>query len=121
MFRISDEQFKAFEEHEVKRSIKASLVKFENDTKLSDPKLAEDIASYRRAGDTDIFQRIIKLTDIGAYQRTLLAMVLQSGIDVTTDQNFEYLVKHPALSGNTKARHLILMAVALQRSGDQRL
>lgn len=67
-----------------------------------------------------IFQRIIALTDIGAYQRMLLAMVLQTGIDVTSDANFDYILKQPTLSGNTKARHLVLMAIAMQPGKGQK-
>jgi hypothetical protein len=114
--KFSKAQFSAGEERHVKRVLDESLVDFEDDTKSGDPKLAEDIATYRRAGDLSLFQRIIELTNIGTYQRTLLAMALQSGIDFTTNENFAYIVKNPALSGNTKARHLILMAVIMQQT-----
>lgn len=114
--KFSKEQLSAGEENHVKRVLAESLVDFETDTQVFDPKLAEDIAIYRRAGDMDLFQRIVELTNIGTYQRTLLAMALQSGIDFTTHESFDYLIKNPVLSGNTKARHLILMAVIMQQT-----
>jgi hypothetical protein len=114
--KFSEAQFSAGEERHAKRVLYEALIQFENDTKPSDLKLAEDIANYRRAGNMGLFQRIIDLTNIGTYQRALLAMALQSGIDFTTNENFAYIVKNPALSGNTKARHLILMAVIMQQT-----
>ncbi len=117
--QISKAQFATIDAHYLRSSLEDSLIDFENDMKPTDQKLADDIATYRRAGNMDIFQRIIALTNIGAYERALLAMILQSGIDFTTDKNFDYIIKNPALSGNTKARHIILMAVAMNQSRDQ--
>lgn len=117
--KFSKAQFALIEERYAQRVFDEALIVFGNDTRPTDPKLADDIEAYRLAGNLDVFQRITELTNIGAYQRTLLAMFLQTGIDVTTDENFSYIVKNPALSGNTKARHLILMAVAIKQSRDQ--
>jgi hypothetical protein len=114
--KFSNEQLAAGEERHLQRVLDESLTEFENDMKDTDPKLASDIANYRNAGNMDVFKRIIKLTNIGEYQRVLLAMVLQSGIDVTSNENFHYILHQPTLTGNTKARHLILMALAIQQS-----
>jgi hypothetical protein len=116
--KFSTAQFALIEERYAQRVFDDALTVFERDTRPTDPKLADDIEAYRVAGDFDVFRRITELTNIGAYQRALLAMSLQSGIDFTTDENFGYIVKHPALSGNTKARHIILMAVAMKKSMD---
>jgi hypothetical protein len=111
-------QFAAIEHANEKRVLDESLWVFENDMRPVDPRLAEDIATYRQAGNMDIFKRILALTNNGDYERALLAMTLQTDIDFTTDKNFSYIIKHPALSGNTKARHIILMAVAMKKSMD---
>jgi hypothetical protein len=110
---LTPSQFSTGDMRHADRVLFDALVDFEHDMRPQDPKLANDIAAYRNAGNMDIFQRIIDLTDIGSYQRALLAMVLQTGIDVTSDPNFSYILRQPTLSGNTKARHLILMAVAM--------
>lgn len=116
--QFSNAQFGAIEDANEKRVLSESLIKFENEVRPIDPRLAEDIANYNHAGNTEVFKRIIALTNIGDYERALLAMFLQTGIDFTTDASFSYIIKNPALSGNTKARHIILMAVAMKKSMD---
>ena len=113
---FSKAQLDAGAQRHVRRVLDESLVAFESDMRPEDAKLADDVMTYRQAGDFEIFQRIVELTNIGIYQRTLLAMTLQSGIDFTRHESFHYIIQQPALSGNTKARHIILMAHAINQS-----
>jgi len=113
--QFSKDQFSEFKSLEQKRALETGLRIFEDDLIGGDPALHEHVKVYREAGDWAMWHRIVTLTNHGLYQRGLLAICLQSGIDVTTDPNFAYIVRQPALSGNTKARHIILMATAFQR------
>lgn len=117
--KFSTAQLDAGEKRHTQRVFDEALTLFESDTRPVDPRLADDIEAYRIAGNFDVFQRITELTTIGVYQRSLLAMALQSGVDFTTDDSFSYIITNPALSGNTKARHIILMAVAMQQNEGQ--
>ncbi|GFE52386.1 hypothetical protein So717_41390 [Roseobacter cerasinus] len=116
--RFSRSQFEAIEELEAKRALEDGLYAFERDLVAEDPVLHQQVTAYRMSGDWRIWHRIVTLTDKGVYQRGLFALCLQSGIDITTDQNFAYIMENPALSGNTKARHVILMAMAFHRRSE---
>ncbi|WP_227271506.1 hypothetical protein [Roseobacter weihaiensis] len=113
--RFSRSQFAAFEELEENRSLETGLRAFEVDLANEDPTLRRQVTAYRQTGDWKMWHRVVTLTDNGLYQRGLLALCLQRGIDIATDQNFAYIIQHPALRGNTKARHIILMAMAFHQ------
>lgn len=117
--KFSTAQFAQFEALEQRRALENGLRLFEADLANEDTKLQNQVATYRKADDWAMWHRIVTLTDLGLYQRGLLAICLQSGIDVTTDPGFAYIITHPALSGNTKARHVILMAMAFHRAAEE--
>jgi len=114
--RLSNSQLQTLEERTYARALTDGLSAFEADTRDADPVLADQIATYRDHGDRSIFSRIVELTDNADYQRGLLALTLQSDIDFTTRSEFHYIMRQPALSGNVKARHVILMIMAMHRA-----
>ncbi|WP_394196599.1 hypothetical protein [Litoreibacter albidus] len=113
--RLSSRQMQELEDRVAAHALSDGLWQFEQDTREIDPELADQISTYRQHGDRSIYARIVALTDIGLYQRGLLALCLQSGVDMTIRPEFHYIMRNPALSGNVKARHVILMAMGFQR------
>lgn len=113
--RLSDDQMAILDLQTTRRALDEGLRLFETDTRESDPELSGQIRAYRTQSDHSMYARIVALTDRGTYQRAVLALCLQSGIDMTTAPEFSYIMQQPALSGNTKARHIVLMAMAFQR------
>lgn len=116
--QFSKAQFAQFEAIEEQRALEDGLRRFETDLVGEDPELHGQVEAYRQTHEWSMWLRIVTLTSIGLYQRSLLAICLQSGMDVTTDPTFAYIVDHPALSGNTKARHIILMVMAFHRMSE---
>lgn len=113
-FVVSNTQFAQMEAHAADREMRAVLTGWAVEMDTIDPVAAQHLRAYHDGEDYTMLQRIADLTSLEAYQKQILLLTLSSGMDFTTHPSFAYLRTQPYMTGNTKARHIILMAHAFQ-------
>lgn len=112
MLKFTESHVSYFDRVTNDRVARQTLRSFAAELGELDPPMAQRLLDFANAEDLSAFHRIVALTQVAAYQRALTCILLATGRDATADENFAYLMSDPFLSGNAKARHLILSANA---------
>jgi hypothetical protein len=112
MLQIDPLQFAEIDKNLKDHLARLTLLDFLNDISSVDFKTYELLRLYASSDDLSVFHRITEMTNIAAYQRAMVCLFLETRRDVTVDENFSYLMSNSFLSGNAKARHVILAANA---------
>ena len=73
-----------------------------------DARLAQALATKPRETTLEYFRKVYDLTKDRLYQKALLAMWAASNVDVFSHPDFEYIRDHTLLTGEAKARHMVL-------------
>ena len=76
--------------------------------------MAERIRSLDEETRLSVFTKIYNLTSVRDYQRALLALFADTKVDIFKEEEFAFIINHSFLSGDAKARHIILSCLNIK-------
>ncbi len=106
MLQIRRHQYERLERATLERQAREIANRFAQEVEERDPNLAARTLSYSRGDDIKFLDRLLNLTNIEQYQKFLLFTFIHTGINFFEEDEFKYILDHPLLSGNAKARHI---------------
>ena len=113
MLTIRAEQYERLDRSAIERQTREIARRFAQEVEDRDQDLAARTMHYSRGENIEFLDRLLRLTNIEQYQKFLLFAFLQTGIDFFEEDEFRYILDHPFLSGNAKARHLAVSGFAI--------
>ena len=117
MLIISQEQYKRLEQDAMDRQAREIGRRFASEIQAIDPQLAGQVLAYVNSTNIEFLDRLLSLTTIEQHQQFLLFLFVQTGVDIFNEPEFGYILEHPLLSGNAKARHIALSAYSISARG----
>jgi len=113
MFQIRADQYERLDSAILEQQTRKIARRFAKEVEDKDRDLAARTLHYSRDQNIDSLDRLRRLTNREQYQKFLLFAFLQTGIDFSEEDEFRYILDHPLLSGNAKARHLAVSGFAI--------
>ena len=114
MLQFSQKQFDDLESKVIPNQLKQMVLDYANEIESEDADLADRIRSLDEETSLSIFTKIYNLTSIRDYQRTLLALFADTEVDIFQQEEFAFIINHSFLSGDAKARHIILSCINIK-------
>jgi len=115
MLKIRNNQFEQLEKATSERQAREIAKKFAHEIEKHDTNLAARILKYSQGYDLEFLDRLLTLTNIEQYQKFLLFTFIQTGINFFENNEFKYILDHPLLSDNAKARHISLSSFIIMQ------
>lgn len=111
--KIGEEQYKAIEVETIRRQLKEIVSGYADEIESEDPDLAKRIRSLDKETCLALFKDIYNLTSDPYYQKALLALIVSTGVNIFRADEFSYIMNHPFLCGDAKARHIVLSSLSI--------
>jgi hypothetical protein len=116
MLKIGKEQFINIQLEYRKAQRRILVIEYTNEIKSHDPQLAEQIRSMDKEVVLNLFNNIYNLTSDKYYQRALLALLISTKVNIFELPEFSYIIHHPFLIGDAKARHIIFSSIITKKT-----
>ncbi|HXQ71403.1 MAG TPA: hypothetical protein VN844_12990 [Pyrinomonadaceae bacterium] len=111
--QIRQHQYEQLTQATLERQAREIAIRFAQEVEEHDPDLAARTLSYSRGDEIEFLDRLLNLTNVEQYQKCLLFIFLQTGINFFREDLFKYILDHPLLSGNAKARHIAVSSFVI--------
>ncbi|MCF0043637.1 hypothetical protein [Dyadobacter fanqingshengii] len=112
---IKNDQLGQLDKQIVNAKIEEIFLEYVADIREHDIVLSDQIFNMDKKKRFSIFRSIYDLTTDIYYQKALLAIIVSSGLNIFEQREFRYILGHQFLSGDSKARHIVISSLFSQK------
>lgn len=113
-FIVTQDQYELLKIKNAENQLFSLFTEYTNEIGEQDDDLATRIRTMPGPQKLPLFTNIYNLTTDRYSQIALLAIIVSTGVDIFKFDQFSYILDHPYLNGDAKARHIIISCLSAQ-------